>query len=292
VALSGHAKGYLITLAGVAIITPDTLLIRLAAVEPFTLAVTRGLLGGLMVLSLSALWYRRGFVAQFRGLGFWALAVVLLQGVGMILFVTALHYTSVANVLIAFATMPLIAAVMAWAVLGERVTPVTWAAILVCLGGLVIVVSGSLGTGRLFGDLLALADAVCLAAFLVVVRRHRAVNMIPAMGLGLLTSALLAAPFAVFPAVAPLQWLWIALIGLVVLPFGAMLLTLGPRYLAAPEVAILMLLETVVGPFWVWLVLAEEPGIRSLIGGAIIITTLFLHALVRFRMNAMAGRTG
>ena len=81
-------------------------------------------------------------------------------------------------------------------------------------------------------------------------------------------------------------------IGLVVLPFGAMLLTLGPRYLAAPEVAMLMLLETVVGPFWVWLVLAEEPEIRSLIGGAIIVATLFLHALVRFRMNATAGRTG
>ncbi len=62
-ALSDHAKGYLITLAGVAIITPDTLLIRLAAAEPFTLAAARGLMGGLMVLALSALWYRRGRVA-------------------------------------------------------------------------------------------------------------------------------------------------------------------------------------------------------------------------------------
>ncbi len=291
-ALSDHAKGYLITLAGVAIITPDTLLIRLAAVEPFTLAAMRGVMGGLMVLALSALWYRRGFAGQFRGLGVWVLAVMLLQGVGMILFVNALAYTSVANVLIAFATMPLIAAVMAWAVLGERVAPVTWAAILVCLGGLIIVVSGSLGTGRLFGDLLALIDAVCLAAFLVVVRRHRTLNMVPAMGLGLLTSAVLAAPFAAFPALAPLQWLWIALIGLVVLPLGAMLLTLGPRYLAAPEVAMLMLLETVVGPFWVWLVLAEEPGIRSLIGGAIIVATLSLHALVRLRRNATSRRAG
>jgi len=188
--------------------------------------------------------------------------------------------------------MPLIAAVMAWAFLGERVAPMTWAAILVCLGGLIVVFSGSLGSGRWFGDLLALIDAVCLAAFLVVVRRNRALNMVPAMGLGLLTSAVLAAPLAAFPVLAPLQWLWIALIGLVVLPFGAILLTLGPRYLAAPEVAMLMLLETVVGPFWVWLVLAEEPGTRSLIGGAIIIATLFLHALVRFRMNATAGRTG
>ena len=116
--------------------------------------------------------------------------------------------------------------------------------------------------------------------------------MIPAVGLGLLTAAVLALPLAAFPAVAPLQWLWIAPGAPVVVPFGLMLLTLGPRYLAAPEVAMLLLLETVVGPFWVWLVLAEEPGIRSLIGGAIIVTALFLHALVRLRMNATARRGG
>ncbi|MCH8952606.1 MAG: DMT family transporter [Proteobacteria bacterium] len=291
-ALSDHAKGYLITLAGVAIITPDTLLIRLAAVEPFTLVAMRGVLGGLMVLALSALWYRRGFAAQVRGLGLWALAVVLLQGVGMILFVTALEYTSAANVLIFFATMPLIAALMSWAFLGERVRPVTWAAILASLAGLVVVASGSLASGRLLGDFLALLDATLLATFYVVVRRNREVNMVPAMGLGLLAAALLAAPLATFPAMAPLQWLWIALGGLVVVPFGLMLLTLGPRYLAAPEVAMLMLLETVVGPFWVWLALAEEPGMRSLIGGAIIVATLGLHALVRLRLNATARRAG
>ncbi|HSF93684.1 MAG TPA: DMT family transporter [Thermohalobaculum sp.] len=282
-ALSDHAKGYLVTLAGVAIITPDTLLIRLAAIEPFALTVTRGAMGGAMILVLSMLWYRRGFVAQLRGLGYWVLAAAALQGVGMILFVAALAHTSVANVLIAFATMPLISALMAWAFLGERIAPVTWAAIFVCLGGLLIVVSGSLGSGRLFGDLLALADAVCLSGFFTVIRRQRARNMIPAMGFGLLASALLAAPFAAFPAISSVQWLWLGLAGLVIVPFASMLLTLGPRYLAAPEVAMLMLLETVIGPFWVWLALGEEPGIRSLIGGAIVIATLFLHALVRLR---------
>jgi drug/metabolite transporter (DMT)-like permease len=186
-------------------------------------------------------------------------------------------------VLISFATMPLIAALMSWFFLGERVLPVTCAAILVSLVGLVIVASGSIGSGHLFGDFLALLDATLLATFYVVVRRHRTINMIPAMGLGLLAAAVLASPLAAFPAIAPMQWLWIGLGGLVVVPFGLMLLTLGPRYLAASEVAVLMLLETVIGPFWVWLVLAEEPGIRSLIGGAIIITALFLHGIVRLR---------
>jgi len=282
-ALSDHAKGYLITLTGVVILTPDTLLIRLAAVEPFTLAVTRGVMGGLMVLMISALWYRRSFMAQLRGIGFWALVVAVLQGVGLVLFVVALDYTSAANVLVVFATTPLIAAAMAWGFFGERIPLVILAAILVSLVGLVIVASGSLGAGHLFGDILALLDAVSLAAYYVVIRRHREVDMIPAMGLGLLIAAVLALPLAAFPSVAPLQWLWIGLGGLVVVPFASILVTHGARYLAAPEVTALMLLETVIGPFWVWLVLAEQPGIRTMIGGTIIVTALFLHALVRLR---------
>jgi len=292
VALTDQAKGYLITLTGVAIITPDTLLIRLSAVDPFTLAASRGALGGMMVLLLSALWYRRDFVPQMRGLGRWSYLVALLQGVGMILFISAVEYTSVANVLIAFATMPLIAALMTWAFLGERVAPATWVAILISLTGLVIVVSDSLATGRLFGDLLALLDATLLATLYVVIRRHREVNMIPAVGVGLLIAAALALPVAALPAVAPLQLLWMALGGLVVVPFGLMLLTLGPRYLTAPEVAVLMLLETVIGPFWVWLVLAEQPGTRSLIGGGIIVTALFLHGLWRLRFARPAKPAG
>jgi drug/metabolite transporter (DMT)-like permease len=288
-ALSDRAKGYLITVTGVAILTPDTLLIRLAAAEPFMLAAMRGLMGGLMVLTLAALWYRRGFVAQLHGVGFWALVVAMLQGVGLVLFVVALDYTSAANVLVLFSTTPLIAAAMAWAFLGERIPMVTLVAILISLAGLVIVASGSLGAGHLFGDLLALLDAASLAAFYVVIRRHREVDMIPAMGLGLLIAAGLALPFASFPAIVPQQWLWIALGGLLVVPFGAMLLTLGARFLAAPEVAALMLLETVIGPFWVWLVLAEQPGIRTVIGGAIIVTVLFAHALVRFRPGERDG---
>ena len=287
--LSDHAKGYLITLTGVAILTPDTLLIRLAAVEPFTLAGMRGLMGGAMVLLLSALWYRRGFVAQIQGLSRWALIVALLQGVGLILFVVALDYTTAANVLVVFATTPLIAAAMAWAFYGDRIPVVTMAEKLLSLVGLVIVASGSLGAGHLFGDFLALLDATSMAAFYVVIRRHREVDMIPAMGLGLLFAAVLALPFATAPALATIPRLWIAIGGLVVIPFASMLLTVGPRFLAAPEVAVLLLLETVVGPFWVWLVLAEQPGIRTMIGGAMIVTVLFLHALLRFRLEARAG---
>jgi drug/metabolite transporter (DMT)-like permease len=288
-ALSDHARGYLITLSGVLLLTPDTLLIRLAAVDPMTLAVTRGGLGGTMVMLAMWALHRRGLLAEIRRIRLWAMVVAALQAVGMILFVVALEYTTAANVLIIFATTPLLAALLSWVVIGERVPPATWAAILFCFAGLLIVASGSFGTVHLFGDVLAFLDASALAAFYVVIRRHREVSMIPATGLGLLLAAALAAPFATFAAVSDLQLLWIVLAGAVVVPGSLMLLTLGPRYLTAPEVAMLALLETAIGPFWVWMVLSEEPSNRSILGGTLIVVTLLVHAALRLRRRPIAG---
>ena len=282
-ALSTHAKGTLITASGVLIFTPDALLVRLTAVDPFTLSVGRGLLCGLVVLGFCAIAFRGNLFAQLRALGLAGLAVAVLQAISAILFVVALEQTSAANVLIFFATAPLIAAVMAWVFLREAVPPVTLAAILLCLIGVAIVLSGNLGGGRLAGDLLGLANACSVAGFYVVIRRYRVANMIPALGFGMLLAALLAAPLAGYPAMAPDQWLWMVLGGAVVLPGALMLLTLGPRYLPAPEVAMLTLLETVLGPFWVWLALGENPGTRSLIGGGVIVAVLLAHALFRLR---------
>ena len=81
-----------------------------------------------------------------------------------------------------------------------------------------------------------------------------------------------------------------ALLGLVVLPVSAVLVLLGPRYLPAPEVGLILLLETVLGPYWVWLALGEEPGARALLGGAIVIGVLVLHSALSLRgQRAAAG---
>ncbi len=282
-ALSDHAKGILITTTGVLVFTPDALLIRLAGVDAFTLSVGRGLLGGAIVLGFCALVFPGSVLQQLRALGVWGLWVALLQAISAILFLVALERTSAANVLIFFATAPLIAAAMAWLFLGERVPRVTLLAMLLCLAGLAVVVSGSLGGGTLAGDLIGLLNACSIAAFYVVIRRRKDVNMIPALGLGMLLGAVIAAPFAGYPAMLPMQWFWMVLGGAVVFPLALMLLTLGPRYLPAPEVAMLTLLETVLGPFWVWLALGEDPGPRSLTGGAVIVLVLLGHAILRLR---------
>ena len=284
-ALSTHGKGILITASGVLIFTPDALLVRLTAIDAFSLAVGRGLLGGIVVLVCCAFFFPGNVLQQFRALGRSGLALAFLQAVAAILFLLSLELTSVANVLIFFATAPLIAAAMAWVFLRERVSRVTLLAMLLCLIGLAVVVSGSLGSGHLLGDMLALANACTVAAFYVVIRRRRDANMIPALGLGMLLGAAIAAPFAGYPAMLPMQWLWLLIGSAVVFPVALMLLTLGPRYLPAPEVAMLTLLETVLGPYWVWLVLGENPGLRSILGGGLIVLVLLGHALIRLRRD-------
>ena len=107
--------------------------------------------------------------------------------------------------------------------------------------------------------------------------------MVPAAALSGLTSAAVALALGAPAALVPEAWPAMLAMGLLVLPIATSLITLGPRFLPAPEVSLLMLLETVLGPLWVWLVLGEEPGRLALIGGAIVVGTLILHALAGLR---------
>ena len=209
--------------------------------------------------------------------------LAVLQGSFTWTFYGALKNTSVANVLVYFASMPLISAFMGRIFLHGQGEKATWTAIGVVGFGLLIVGSRGLTGGNWLGDFLALMSAVIMAGFFTVVRGRSAVNLIPATGLGLLLAALVASPFAVFPEMSSSQWVYLIVGAGFVLPVALGLLTLGPRYIPAPEAAMLTLLETVLGPLWVWLVISEQPDANTIIGGAIVVGTLLLHALWRMR---------
>jgi len=282
-----YRKGLLLTLGGVLVFTPDSLLIRLTDVDPFTLAVGRGVPAGLIMLLGYALVTRQGLLSSVRAIGRWGVLVCLLQGTCSITFLAAFSYTSVANVLVIFACTPLIAALLSWLIFREKVSASTYWAIVGAASGLAIVASGSFGGIRWFGDSLALLNALLLATVFTILRGHREINMIPASGIGLLIGALVSIPFAGFPPLDALQVTWLALAGVIILPLALTLLTLGPRYLPAPEVGMIMLLEAVLGPLWVWLVIQESPGIPTLIGGTVVLVVLFVHSLWRLRTSGL-----
>ncbi len=287
--LPDHAKGLMIVVLGVLVLTPDTLLIRLIAIDPWTVLVWRGFLQALGMTVLIVCFYGRGTMACFKAVGRRGYAAALLFALGTVLFIVALALTSVANTLIIVASAPFFAALASRVFLGEGIARRTWAAIVVALGGIFLLAFESLRSGSLWGDLAALGVAITMGGSFTVMRHARAVNMIPAMALaGLIVG--LAALLVAEPAVLDrTQLAWMLVMGLFVVPVSFALITLGPRYLPAPEVSLLLLLETVLGPFWVWLALGEAPGPWALVGGAVVVATLAVHsALALGRRSAPA----
>lgn len=295
--LGDHQKGLLLTCLGVLVLTPDTLLVRLIGAEPFTLLVWRGVLQAIGIVALLALQYRGRLTLPFRAIGNCGILLAIVFTGSTFGFIIALHLTSVAEVLVIIAAAPLAAAVFSLVFLGERVAPRTWIAIVFTLAGIALLVSENLGTGSLLGNLAAMLCALCIGGSLTITRHGRAVSMVPAMALAGILTGLLALPLALFLEAGSLvlagpQLGYTLLMGLVVVPISFALITIGPRYLPAPEVGLLMLMETVLGPLWVWMVIGEYPGDLALIGGAIVIATLAGHSLAGGRRRRPALGVG
>jgi drug/metabolite transporter (DMT)-like permease len=289
---SEHLKGLVLTIVGVLVLTPDTLLIRLAAADQWTLVFWRGALMAL-VLFLVLLWHHRGnTLSAFLTIGSTGLLIGMCYGLGSVFFVSAVLYSGVANTLIIIASAPMFAALLGRYVLSERVPPRTILAMIVTFAGIAIVVGGETGKNNLFGDLLALCTAFVMAMAFVLVRKSKNINMIPATTIGGVIAALLA---LVFAATSPMdvssgQAIWIVLMGAVVLPISFGLVTLGPRYIPAPEVGLILLLETALGPLWVWLVIGEEASAQVLTGGGVVVIALTAHSIRALQLGAAANR--
>jgi drug/metabolite transporter (DMT)-like permease len=284
--LPDHAKGMLITVAGVLAVSPDSLLIRLISADIWTLMFWRGLLVALVLSAGLAAVHRTRTSAAFAGIGRTGLIFAALFSLNSFSFVIAVSTTTVANALVLISAAPFFAALIAKLFLREAVRPRTWLAIVAAIAGIVVIVSGSLGGGALLGDLAALVAAMGLAVQFNLLRRRRGVNMIPGIALGSLITATISLPFAAPLSVGAMDAVWLGLLGGVVMPVATVLIVMGPRYLPAPEVSLILLLETVLGPLWVWLALGEVPGGRTVLGGAVVVAALAAHAAAALRHSA------
>lgn len=283
-----QAYGLIVTFLGVAFFFPDALVVRLIAADTMTIAVWRGLSAAVATLAFVALFHRSAWTGFRSLMTAPALAMIALQGTGSIFFLGSLQHTSVANSLLILATAPFLAALFSWIWLRETIDRATALAIVAVFGGVGIIASGSLGGGTLFGDFLSFLNAMTIAGYYVVLRKARHVNLIVAIACGYLLTSLIALPIAPMEPFDASQWALVMLSGGVILAGGVGLLQIGPRYLPAPEVSMITMLEIVVGPLLVWWVLGEDPGQATLIGGALILAAIFAHA--SWQLRHMAGR--
>jgi len=278
-----HLKGLSITTFGVLVLTPDTLLIRLVGTGDWTLVFWRGVLFAAFICVLIPLRYRRQTLAKVRAIGWMGLAAALFYGISSITFVAALSRTTVANVLIVAATTPLFAALLSRIFLGEATAPRTWLAMAASLAGIALLASENLGGVSFWGDLMALSAAFCLGGLFTVIRRAGSTDLFAAYAIGGLLAAAVSLPWATPFSIPADRVGYLLIMGLFVVPVSFYFLSLGPRFLPAPEVGLLVLLETILGPFWVWLVIGEEPSALALLGGVIVIAALVLNSLAALR---------
>ncbi|WP_137702137.1 DMT family transporter [Marimonas lutisalis] len=276
-----YLKGFLITLAGVLIISPDSLLIRMVEAETWAVAFWRGVLSGVATLLGYRMLRGRGVWDEMRDGGWPMVAITVVFALGSLCFVYSITHTQVANTLLITSTSPVFSALIAWLVLREAVGLRTWVTIALTLAGIGIIASDSLGAGGgdVLGDLAALGAALSLAVSFSVARATREVSQVPAFGLAAVLSGFAAAGIAPGLAVPGENIVWLALLGLVVVPLGFALLATGPRYIPAPDVSLLLLLEAVFGPLLVWWVLGEDPGARVLLGGALVLGAMVMSNL-------------
>ncbi len=280
--MSDHLKGLLITVAGIIALSPDSLIVRMIDTDQWTLLFWRGIISGLGIALLSAGFHGRNTLTAFQRVGRSGVVLAIVFTASTIFFITALHYTSVANTLILAGTAPIFAALMSWVLLSERVHFRTLITMIVVFGAVALIVSGSYGSGSIWGDVSALACAVMMAATFVIMRRSKSHDMTPAMALSGFVTAVAVLPWAAPFDVSPQDALLIVVLG-VLIAVAFALLTIGPRYISAPEVSMLMPLETVFGTYLVWLVLGEIPGTHAIIGGGIVILALAVHSALAIR---------
>lgn len=281
-------KGYLITIFGVLAISPDGLLTRFISADSLTITFWRGLLFGLTALLLVVLRYRGRIFTLLGQFGMIDFGVMTCYCFSNLMFIYSITHTSVANTLFMLSTTPIWAALISRLFLGETVPRRTLYAIAMVILGIVIITRGSAGEdGAWLGDIAGLFAAAILASQFTLVRASHRDDAMPALALGGIFAALLVSPF-VEPALTSNQDLaWLLVMGVVMLPIATTLLFLGPRYLPAPEVGLMVLLETILGPIWVWLVIHENPGIYSIIGGVVVLVTLTVHTLLGIRDERM-----
>lgn len=286
--MTDRLKGLIYTGGGIMFLSPDALIIKMSGLDASGMIFWRGLLAGSSLFLILLLVYRTDIVRQFRAIGGAGLLVVMFYAISNSSFTAANTLTVAANVLVIVATAPLFSAIFAQIFLKEPTSRRTWIASLIALSGVALVAGEQISLNAGMGELAALVCVMGISITFVVIRSAKEINMLPATAIALALTAPAGFWFYAEP-VSTVAWGFVLIGNLIFIPVAYMGITIGPRYLPPAETGLLLLLETVFGSLWVWLVLAERPTDLGLVGGVIILVTLVVNTLIGMRQERQAA---
>jgi drug/metabolite transporter (DMT)-like permease len=275
--MNSHLKGLLIAFFGIVILTPDAVLVRLADSDSWTVLFWRGIFFAAGIIVILLITYRSKAVNELINIGKGGVLIGLLTALGGTSFILAIHYTSIAKTLVIISISPIMVAIVSLIMLKEKPALYTWLSMILVFIGIYIVMAGDKSGMNLMGNLFALAAVVIGGFSFTLLRKYKNVNMVPAMAVNGIAIALIGFVFADSLVLSSQSMLYILASG-VVLAVSFSLITIAPQYIPAPEVAMFFPLGTVLGTLIAWIVVKEQPPSNALIGGSIVIVTLFCHA--------------
>ena len=281
--LSDQKKGSLLAFVAVMFITPDSLLIRLSDIETWGMLFYRGAIPFVIVLVGLLLFYRQNFINAFLKVGTVGIFYAISFSICNITFIVSIQNTNVANTLIMIALAPMLSAILGAIFLKEMPSKGTWIAIFITFLAALFIFYDSLQVGNLFGNIMGFVTASGLAVNAVLIRYAKDRDLLPSAVIGKLGVAVFAFFFVENFNLIGTDQIYIPIMCIICVALPFVLVTIAPRFIPAEEVNLFFLLETIIGPIWVWLVVKEQPTFETIIGGAVIIITLGIHSFIKLR---------
>ena len=283
--LTDQQKGSLMAFVAVMFITPDSLFIRLSNVDTWGLVFYRGIIPFFTVFLGMLLIYKLNFFKILLNSGYYGIIYIGTFSITNITFVVSIQNTNVANTLVMIATAPMISAILGAIFLREPPDKKTWISIIITFLAIVYIFFDSIKLCNFYGDILGFITALGLAVGAVTIRSAKTKNLVPAAVVGKLFVATFALFFIESFVLIDKDLLIIPLMCILCVAIPFVLVTIAPRFIPAAEVNLFFLLETIIGPIWVWLIIKEQPSIETLQGGIIIIITIAIHSYLKLKKS-------
>ena len=281
--LSDQQKGSLLAFVAVMFITPDSLFIRLSNLDTWGLVFYRGIIPFVSVFFVMLLIYRLNFFKMLFMSGYHGIIYISTFSITNITFVVSIQNTNVANTLVMIATAPMLSAILGAIFLKEPPDKKTWISIIITFFAIIYIFSDSLRLGNFYGDILGFVTAIGLAVGAVTIRSAKTKNLVPAAVVGKLIVATFALFFIESFVLVDQDLIIVPLMCILCVAIPFVLVTIAPRFIPAAEVNLFFLLETIIGPIWVWLIIKEQPSVETLQGGLVIIITIAIHSFLKLR---------
>ena len=281
--LTDQQKGSLMAFVAVMFITPDSLFIRLSNVDTWGLVFYRGIIPFFTVFLGMLIIYKLNFFKILFNSGYHGLIYIGTFSITNITFVVSIQNTNVANTLVMIATAPMLSAILGAYFLKEPPDKKTWVSIIITFFAIIYIFFDSLKIGNFYGDILGFITALGLAVGAVTIRSAKTKNLVPAAVIGKLFVATFALFFIESFALIEKDLIIIPAMCILCVAIPFVLVTIAPRFIPAAEVNLFFLLETIIGPIWVWMIIKEQPSIETLYGGVVIVSTIAIHSFLKLK---------